>query len=195
MKSIGLVVEGDGDVKAAPVFVRRIATELLGVEMPRVELPMRLPKTKLLRAGEIERAIELLAKRIDRTGGILVLVDADMDDPVLLADQIRGRARSARPDLRIEVAVAHHEFEAWLIAGFDSLPAEFASGAPLPDLAQCESKRDAKGWLETLMGRKYSETVDQALLSRRVNLTAVLSRSPSFRRLVNAVESLLQPSA
>lgn len=55
---IGCIVEGHGDVEAVPILVRRLARELdpdLAVETPR---PIRVPKDRLLKTGELERHVE-----------------------------------------------------------------------------------------------------------------------------------------
>jgi len=58
---IGCVVEGHGEVESVPALIRRVAQELdpgLVIVIPH---PVRVTKSKLLKAGEMERAAQLAA--------------------------------------------------------------------------------------------------------------------------------------
>ncbi len=193
--SIGLIVEGHGEVRAAPVLIRRIAAEQLQRALPRLrDPPLRVPKTRLQRPGELERAVELLSIQVGPLGGVLVLLDSDTDCPVKLADELRTRARAARPDRCIEVAVAKFEFEAWLIAGLGEPDLMVDTVDPSRGPPDCESLRDAKGWLRVRRSVGYQPTVDQEPLVRRLKLPLVAARSRSFRALVNCVDRLTAES-
>jgi hypothetical protein len=110
--TIASIVEGDGEVRALPKLLHRIAAEL-GVGGLMTPTPMRVPRGKLTCPGGIERAVAALAIRVIGAGGVLVVLDADDDCPAELGPQLLLRARKARPDQRIAVVLANHEFEAW----------------------------------------------------------------------------------
>jgi hypothetical protein len=94
--TVASVVEGDGDVRALPVPVRRIAHEH-GVYEVEVPFPFRLPRAKFLIPAEFARAVELQARRIVDRGGVVALLDADDDCAVELSATLDlGMARDCR---------------------------------------------------------------------------------------------------
>ena len=75
--SIGCVVEGHADRESVPIVIRRIAHEIdptIDLEVPP---PIRIPKSKLLKQGELERAVEMASRRIGGQGAVLVVLDSD----------------------------------------------------------------------------------------------------------------------
>ena len=75
------VVEGHGEVFSVPIVLRRIAQVVrpgLRLDIPS---PLRQPKQRLLKEGELERAIELAASKAAPQGAVLVLLDADRECP------------------------------------------------------------------------------------------------------------------
>ena len=60
---IGCIVEGHGDVEAVPILIRRVAESLypeLQIVTPR---PIRIPKNKVVKAGEGETETLTVASR------------------------------------------------------------------------------------------------------------------------------------
>ena len=100
------IVEGHGDVAAVRVLLRRVLHEKLQRYDVEIEPPIRVPKDKLLKPGELERAVNLAARRTSATDGIIVLVDADDDCPAELAPAMATRAAESRSDRRISVVIA-----------------------------------------------------------------------------------------
>jgi hypothetical protein len=193
-RSIACVVEGHGDRQAVPLLVRRIAAELCAVHDIEVQSPLRVPRDRLLKPGEIERAVSFAGARVAPDGGVLIVIDADDDCPAELGPALLGRARTARSDVEIAVVIAKREYESWLIAAAPSLAG--ARGLP-PELEtpdDPEGIRGAKEWLRRRMGsgRTYSETTDQAALTARIDLDAA-QVAPSFRRCVREVTRLVCP--
>jgi hypothetical protein len=140
--------------------------------------------------GELERSIELLARKVGIDGAILVLIDADRDCPAELGAELRDRARAARPDRRIEVVLAKHEYEAWFVASAKSLRGVRGLPDDLEPPADAESLHDAKGWLDERMQDGYSETIDQPAFTAVFSLDEA-ARTRSFLKLESALESLL----
>lgn len=178
------VVEGHGDVAAVPITIRRIA-QALGVHDIQVEKPIRCPRDKLIRVGELERVVELAARKIQGDGRILILVDANSDCPRDLAPQLMARAKRTRGDIPIAVVLAKHEFEAWFLASLRFLR---AGGNPPPNP---EEIRGAKERLADLMGAPYSETVDQPAFAAQFDMTVARRTCPSFDKCWRALEWLL----
>lgn len=169
------IVEGHGDCAAVPVLLRRLCAEAGAVvEIPR---PIRIPKSKLVKADELRRAMQLAAKLADAGDGILILVDADDDCPARLGPQLLACARSERPDRRVAVVLAQREFEAWFAAAARSLVVA-----------------DAKGWLARAIGNSYSETVDQPAFAALFDLDEAASRCASFAKLRKEVRAFLTPT-
>src|SRR5439155_15126670 len=88
------------------------------IQVPR---PFRVPKDRLLRDGELERAVSQAAEDAGPDGRILILIDADDDCPATLGPRLLLRARNARPDRPTCVVLAKFEFESWFLASADSL--------------------------------------------------------------------------
>ena len=121
--AIASIVEGHGEIEAVPVLVRRVALDLDPGLVPRILKPQRLPASLLLKAGELERSVELAGRKVGDLGGVVVVLDCDWhgscpatDGPALLA-----RARATRGDLPISVVLARMEFEAWFLAAAESI--------------------------------------------------------------------------
>ena len=79
----------------------------------------------------------------------------------------------------IGVALAHHEFESWFLAGAESLAGFRDLQADLKCPTEPEKVRGAKEWLSQRMTRPYRETTDQELLAKRIDLT-LARRARSF---------------
>ena len=188
--NFGLIVEGHGEVQALPILVRRIAA-WAGVEGPVVfPEPLRVHRSSIVKAGELERAVELMARKTGPGAPILVLLDADEECAVELASALRSRAVEARSDRAIAVVIAVQEFEAWLLAGGSCLAGEctLPSDLALPD--RPETLKSPKSWFDRNMARGYTETVDQAKLTARFDL-AEARRDRSFRKFVKDACRLL----
>jgi hypothetical protein len=153
--TVACVVEGDGEVRALPALVRRVA-QAHGIHDVMVPLPFRLPRAKFTNPAELGRAVELQARRAGESGGVLVLLDADDDCAVDLMKSITASYTGGR---RFGLVVAVREYESILLA---------AHGVPAAD---AEAKRDAKGELRRLLGQ-YRETVHQARLSAALDLAS-----------------------
>ena len=69
---IAPIVEGHGEVQAAPMLIRRIAAEVDPELTAVVEPPIRMPANRLRKPGELERTVELAARKLGGAGGILI---------------------------------------------------------------------------------------------------------------------------
>jgi hypothetical protein len=109
------IVEGHGEVQAVPVLLRRLASTLDPALSLQVAQPIRVTKSKLLRPRELERTVELAARKVGSAGAIFILLDSDDDCPATLGPELLQRARAARGDVPIAVVLAKREFEAWFV--------------------------------------------------------------------------------
>jgi hypothetical protein len=179
------IVEGHGEVEAVPILIRRIAHSL-GIFDTKVGKPIRCPRDKVVKEGELERALELAAKKVQGSGQILVLIDAGPDCPAELGPRLEARARRARGDIPSAVVLAKKEFEAWFLASLGSLKPD---ATPPADV---ENIQGAKERLSSLIGLPYSETADQPAFTAQFDMNSARVNSPSFDKCWRAVESLLE---
>ena len=192
---IAAIVEGHGECEAVPILIRRIAETIDPGFVPRVLPPLRVPASRLLKEGEMERSVEFAARKLEGKGGILIIVDCDWEDccpaedgPVLLK-----RAVAARGDLPIVVILAKREFEAWFLAAAESLKDKFGLPGDLEPPAHPESIRGAKEWLSDRMppGRGYAETTDQPAFASVFDLDAA-RRADSFDKCSREIRNMLE---
>lgn len=181
---VACIVEGHGEVEAVPVLLRRLASILHPDRYVEIVQPIRIPKSKLVKDGELERAVRLASLKATAEGAVFIVIDADEDCPGELGKGLRKRAAVHHPQDRIGVVLAKREFEAWYIAAAKSIRGERGLSATLDPPSDPESVRDAKGWLSRSMqgSRKYSETVDQPALAAIFDLEAA-EACRSFRKL------------
>lgn len=189
--TIASIVEGDGERFALPKLLHRIAADH-GVYNLHAAEPWRTPRSKLIAARGVEKAVDAVATRVRGRGGILVLLDADDDCPAQCGPGLLARTCGARQDMRIRVVLANREYEAWFLAGAASLAGkhEFPSDLRPPDNA--ERIRGCKEWLtrQRARGHPYKETVDQAPLSSSLDLRLARENSPSFDKFYRDVALL-----
>lgn len=190
MKTITSVVEGHGEVAAVPELLRRVAREFCGLE---IEAPPshRVPKGSMVNTpNELSRAVVLQGTRAGADGAVVVLCDADRDDPAELSSTLAANAGGSAGD-RLVVAVAVQEYEAWLLYGLSSLATlkSVNDEATPPD--SIEGIRDCKGALSRNMTGEYGEVLHQVSFTSQVDLQVVYNGSSSFRFLVNEIMTRL----
>jgi hypothetical protein len=189
---IAVIVEGDGEVEAVPVLVRRFAE----LNCPEVLLkihPIRQPASKLLKEGELERIVELAGRKVHGRGGILVLLDCEDQCPAKLGPQLLARVRHARSDLPSSVVLAHREFESWFLGAADSLRGKRELPQDLVVHPNPESVRGCKEWLTDQMprGKSYDERSDQPALAKVFDLKAAKRSCDSFDKCYREIQALL----
>lgn len=189
---ITCIVEGHGEVEALPILLRRLRDRIspgLSLEIPK---PIRKPRSSIVIKEELERYVELAARQVEETDGILVLIDADDDLGCVLGPELLKVATSMRPDRQHSVVVALREYEAWFLAAAVSLRGKRGLALDLEPPDDPESVRDAKGWLtrHNVEGRSYKETLDQPALTAVFDIDAAL-RTSSFKKLYRDVVRLL----
>lgn len=186
------IVEGHGEVEAIPILIRRIAADLGHGFAVRIERPIRIPRSKLVRPGEIERAVELAARRAGTDGGVLVLIDSDGEPPCTLGPTLLQRAQRVRPKMPIGLVLAHQEYEAWFLAAVESLRGLRGLSATIEPPHDPEGIRGAKEWLMRHMpkGITYSETHDQSAFTAQFELGAA-RWAGSFDKCYREIAKLL----
>lgn len=195
--TIGCVVSGHGETQAVPILLRRIGAHFRPEASLRIH-SVRITETKLIRPGEMERAVELVARRVGLNGRIFVILDADDACPAQLGPELLKRVSETRPDARVAVVLAKREFEAWFLSSAESIQGKRGLPQVLQAPVNPEEIRGAKEWLGRQMrlggqARAYAETVDQAALTAVFDLELARSRSDSFAKCFREIEALLAP--
>ena len=190
MTKIVAIVEGDGEVEAVRVLIRRIGAEVSPLVPPEILRPIRVRRQKVVKEGELERYVALAAARAGDGGRIVILLDANGDCPAELAPIILQRARAVSPDRRVEVVLAKSEYEAWFLAAIESIAGTRGIHPDASAPVDPEAIRGAKEWLR--MRGPYRPTADQAALTARFDMVLARERSPSFDKMWRATAALLR---
>ena len=182
---IASIVEGDGEVAALPVLLRRLIEWRALDCYHHVQMPIKVRRDRFLnRDEEFRRMLHLAAAKCGDGGWILVLLDADDDCPATLGPQIATRAAQCVPHRSVSVVLANREYEAWFIAAATSLNGHRGFTLDPTDRTDPETPRDAKGWLKRRMdGGAYGETTDQPAFTACMDLQQAFDHSRSFRKL------------
>ncbi len=191
--SLACIVEGDGEVAAVPIAIRRIIQWVDPSLIVNIHYPIRVSRPKLVKPGELERTVDFAARRAGKSGAVLIVLDSDDDCPASLGPELLGRARKARSDLPISVVLAKREFEGWFLASAESLRGLRGLAADLAPPPDPESIRGAKAWLTARMiaGRSYKETVDQPALAALFDLQQART-APSFDKFFRDVVAIVE---
>lgn len=186
MRRIASIVEGDGEVAALPVLLRRIADWRTQDTPAQVLAPIRVAKDRFLnRQLEFTRHLQLASAKCGDDGWVLLLLDADDDCPATKGAEIAARVHEVLPHRRVAVVLANREYEAWFLASAASLNGCRGFSFKAEDAeVEAERPRNAKGWMaQRLASRSYRETTDQPAFSAKIDLDVAFARSRSFRKL------------
>jgi len=193
IRTLACIVEGQGEVRAIPVLLRRAALEWaeVGLEVPE---PFRLPRTKIDKPSEIkfiERVMSFMQNKAGENGAVLILMDADDDCAVEIAKNLSCIAGRVIGDkLPWAVVVADREYESWFLAAAASLAGHRGFSASLARPNDHASRHGAKEWLGAAMGGSYQETVDQPALSQQFSFEQA-RENRSFCKFEKEVRRLL----
>lgn len=185
MISVASIVEGDSEVAALPVLLRRLNEwRSPGIYVSPLP-PIKVRRERFLnREEEFRKYLLLAATKSGDAGWILVLLDADDDCPKDLGADVLRRAAAYVPHRRISVVLANREYEAWFIAAAESLHGYRGFVFNPAENVEPERPRDAKGWMsEHITGGPYRAVTDQPAFSARFDLQQAFDRSRSFRKL------------
>ncbi|MBI1826654.1 MAG: DUF4276 family protein [Planctomycetes bacterium] len=185
------IVEGHGEVEAAPILLRRLIAEAAAFQIE-VNRPIRKSQGELLREESLKRAVKL-ARIQKNCGAILILFESEDDCPAQLGPRLTNWANDEAGQVPCAVALAHREYEAWFLAAIESVRGR--RGIRLDALSDPDPERvrDAKGAIERQMqeGHRYIETTDQPAFSALFDMQAAFGNCRSFRHLVCTVGRLL----
>jgi len=183
MTTIVPIVEGHGEVQAAPELLRRMLIHH-GAYALKVGKPIRQPRSSLLKEESFKATVALARSRPD-CSAILVLFDADDEGPCIWGPRLLEWSKAELGNYPVYVVLAKREYEAWLIASLETMRGQRRIRHDAPPPPDAEAIRDAKGWLSEQMpkGVPYTETGDQAALTTFLDFRLAHQRSRSFRKL------------
>ena len=193
MGKVQLIVEGDGDIGAVRLLVKRILEkhELFDIELPRPHMRGEYPTVA-------KHFNNFFLAAIKERAPILWVLDFDAKDytcPVAEANKLLAKAASLRPGWPIKIAFLVKEYETLFLHD------EAATRLVFPDIsknasfpAHPESIRGAKEWLskQRPSGSVYKETGHQVKITAQLDLDLLRTRSPDFAHHERAVLELAQ---
>jgi hypothetical protein len=191
MKELLLVVEGHGEVSAAPLLVRRLLAERLDIHYCDIETQRRRDIGHL-RARDWVNFRRYVDAAYNEERPILWLLDCDDDCAKEIVHELTQQVATTNPRQPIAFALLPCEYETMFLydieAAKDSLP--IAAAVAGPD--NPKNIRGAKGWLDRHMppGQIYKETVDQVKVTSRLNFELLEREYRDFRHLVSALRWL-----
>lgn len=191
MQEILLVLEGYGDVRAAPVLVRRVLGELHGIYPSTIETHRRGGLAHL-RANDWAHFRRFLSTAFTERMPVLWMVDND--DGICartLLQEMYKHAQSVGIRQRLAFCFWYREYETMFL--YD--PATVSKTLGIANLAVPErpdNLRASKELISRAMpsGYAYKETINQSQLSAVIDLELVKSRYKSFQHFESALRWL-----
>ncbi|MCI0360021.1 MAG: DUF4276 family protein [Planctomycetaceae bacterium] len=194
---IAAIVEGHGEVAAAPILLRRVWSEIAAAQYAEVLKPIRVKRKAVDQQDELRKAVGLAIAKLKNDPAaidpavVLLLIDRDPspDPPCSLGPRLLGWMRADFGHADVSCVVANIEYETWFVAAADSLGKylRMQSGEVAP--LDPESQRSGKRWVsDRFRGAKYSETQDQPAMTATMDLNLCRGRSPSFDKFCRELE-------
>lgn len=189
LQKLHLIVEGDGDADAMPLLVKRILHhhELFHVSLTRPQISGDVNKSR-------KRFDDYLNYALKNQCPILWILDCDdkqIGCPVKHVAHFQTAMQSmhiqgAQP---IEFAFFVQEFESLFLAEEDALRGYYQLPLDLKIDPNTATRRDAKGEIAKLLPktRGYKETIDQAKIAQRLDLTTCARVSRDYRHFESAL--------
>ena len=190
---IGCIVEGHGEVEAVPILIRRVAARHYPELTTVIPTPIRIPRNKVFKVGELERAVGLAVRNIKQQGAIFIILDSDDDCPAQLGPSLLHRISQIFHNMPIAVVLAKHEFEAWFLAAAESLRGQRGLQNDIIPPNDPETIRGAKEWLRQRMesGRTYREKRDQPAFAALFDIEQA-RQADSFDKCYRDIVRLLE---
>jgi hypothetical protein len=195
-QAIYLVVEGDGEEQAVPLLIRRLLYDYLErFEFASIQVFNAQGRGNLTRQGGLERILEKVQRSSDCMG-CLILLDAEKEDvrcPLTPVQQLADFAKKRTWPFPIVIVCAVCEYESWFLYNLEAIARDFELSTTSYE-GDPESECAAKGWISRQMppDASYKETFHQVKFTDRIDIVKTAKQSRSFRRLVHAVEELVE---
>ena len=185
-KRVVIVASGETERRALPHLARHLERRAVAVQEVRVP-----PRNKALTGEMVAKLIraawfENLSAPPDKFVVVLDLDGADPDDSLA---PVRGRLPGRRDGIEADVlcAYAQEHLEAWYFADSENLRSYLGRELGQVDASRPDEIRNPKLHLRHLLGeRVYTARVSEEIASR-LDADTIAGRSPSFRKLVDAI--------
>ena len=192
MRRLLTIVEGDGDVRAAPILIRRILEKngIFDVKLLPAQRRGEYPSVK----KHFDTCFMAAIKEISPILWIMDFDSKGYDCPYQEAEQLLSRAQALHPNWPLKIAFLIKEYEVLFL--YD----EKATRAVFPDIPKQvefpknpQEIRGAKEWISDKRpsGMAYKETVHQAKITAHLDLDLLLERSKDFAHIERAVLQLI----
>lgn len=187
MKKILPIVEGDGDMRAVPVLIRKIlhANNLFGVDLH--------PAQKRNDYSKLHNTFDnYFSAAIKWEAPILWVLDFDCKQCACVkteSQKLYSRADALRPGWPFKVAFIVKEFEALFLAEQQSTKAVLGIPEDFNFSPNPETIKGAKGEISRALpvGKAYKETVHQEKIAAQLDLNILRNVSSDFRHLERSV--------
>lgn len=192
MPKIVPIVEGDGEVTAIPVLLRKILWQIARFDIQVARPKNANGKGNLTKEGGLEKFIRYSWKERD-CGAILVLLDADKDCPLLLAQNLARRVEAIGLLFPVAIVVAKRMYETWFLASIATIAGQLDLPDGLIPPPNIEDVPNPKAWIEEHFpaGRAYKETQDQEAMTNLMDID-LASSARSFQRMIHAISQALE---
>ena len=186
------IVEGDGEVSAVPVLLRKIMEGLMRYDIEIARPKSANGRANLKKEGGLERFIKYSWKEPD-CSAIFILLDAEGECPLEIAREFSNRVESLGILFPVVIVIANRMYETWFLASMKSIAGQLDLPENLQPPEDVEAVGNPKAWINRHFprGRAYKETQDQVAMTHLIEID-LARRSRSFQRLVHAIEQLLQ---
>ncbi len=196
MGKIYVIVEGDGEVQAAPLLIRRILHEYFEYyELQNVESINAHSNDNITKHNGLETLLEHTRQKSDCVG-VIVLLDAERTHyqcVVSLITNLSGRAKNLGLPFPVALVCACCEYESWFLGSIHSLEGKNYLNASISFEGNPEEKCNAKEWINDNIkeGFSYRETRDQVKMTALLDIHHLIENVRSFRRMVHAIEEII----
>ncbi len=172
--SVGLVVPGESDKS-----VLEILLAASGASVARYAVAKGDDRV----SAEAEKYVRQLSRQ--RCRRAVVLRDCECTDPEQVAAPLRAKSYA----IPTAVCVAKHALEGWLLADEEAVAQAVGAVVNVPPSpeAECRPKDVLRDLFRRHLKRSYVETVDGPRIARRVDVSQLTNRCPSFRYLVESI--------
>ena len=182
--SLGLFVEGESDLAAIPILVRKLGYQS-GVRA------RKMPRGDMLRFDKVRPNIINLIHRRSDIDLVIVCIDADDSAPNrLLTQEAMPVERRLNRDSAIHVpvrfAVIAHALEGWLACDEDALRSVLGGSRARVNIRGNPENHPAPADLMKQLfrdnGRVFKKTQHDPLIAEHTSPERIAARSPTFRR-------------
>lgn len=195
MDKILVIVEGDGDVTATPILVRRILAERFEIFDCAIEIHRRRDISHL-RSNNWVNFKRYLQVAYKENCPILWTLDLDDDCPWTISNEMSQIVVNEGVAQPLAFSMWEKEYEAMFIYDFptirDALGIERNKEVIIPDAPN--QIRGAKGWLDRQLPKneKYKETYHQQNLTAQIDIQHLDHVYRAFQHFISSITWLIE---